>query len=96
MTTLIYICILSLFAVGGTELLRNGGFEKGTKQPEGWSFAVLSARPSRDTLEWSTEARTGRRAVKLIGLQNAPKENIRCLLFPKPIDMKEGQYELKG
>ena len=81
-------------------LLKNGDFEQAhsarQRRPEGWTFAVWSKRPSTGALEWSTEAHSGKRAAKLVGTQNAGKENARSVLYPPPVHVSAGLYKLQG
>ncbi len=80
----------------GESLLRNGGFEEGTKRPAGWAFIVWSSKPSRGAFKWSTDARAGKRAAGLVGIENAGKEAVRGLIYSDPIDVSTGLYKLSG
>ena len=94
-----YIILVTLAAVGasaGENLLVNGDFEQGERGAAGWSFAVWSSKPSRASFEWSTDAHSGDRAVRLTGVENAGEERVRCLLLAAPVDVQEGLYTLKG
>lgn len=90
------LAALALNSWAGQNLLPNGGFEEGATTPTGWSFAVWSSKPSRGSFEWSTDARSGKRAAALIGLENAGAESVRGLLHSPPIEVKEGLLKLKG
>lgn len=80
----------------GESLLRNGGFEEGATRPTAWSFAVWSSRPSRGSFKWSTDAQAGKRAAKLVGIENAGKESVRGLIYSDPIDVSAGLFKLSG
>lgn len=95
-TALVPLLSLTAPAWCGEALLRNGDFEEGAKTPVGWTFAVWSSKPSRGTVRWSTDARTGRRSVKLIGAENAGKEAVRYLLYSAPTDVSAGLFKLRG
>lgn len=89
----------SFLAAGVTwaaNLLPNGDFEQGEQAPAGWSFTVFSSKPSRGTWEWATEARSGQRAVRLIGVGNAGDEAARYLAYSQPVTVREGMYRLRG
>ena len=99
MRSLWHIILVTLAAVGasaGENLLVNGDFEQGERGATGWSFAVWSSKPSRASFEWSTDAHSGDRAVRLTGVENAGEERVRCLLLAAPVDVQEGLYTLKG
>jgi len=92
------VCLLAAATTtwAGENLLPNGGFEQGEKAPTGWSFTVWSHKPSRGSFEWSTEAHSGERAARLVGIENAGKEHVRCLLYSSPVNIEAGLLTLRG
>ena len=98
LTAIAVLCIvLAQCPVWAAEnLLRNGGFEEGQAAPTGWTFIVFSTKPSRGALEWSTDAHSGERSARVIGVENAGAEAVRGLIFSAPVDVQEGLYQLTG
>jgi len=93
------VLALAAFGAGSLraqEALPNGGFEDGDAGPAGWTYAIWSSRPSRGALEWATEAHSGVRAAKLVGLENAVKEPVRVLVSSPPIEVAPKLYKLRG
>ena len=80
----------------GDGLLRNGGFEENAKRLVGWTFTVWSNKPSRGTFKWATDAREGKRAARLVGVENAGEEAVRYLLYSAPMDVSAGLFKFRG
>ncbi len=88
--------LLGIVAAAEDNLLSNGGFEQGDTRPLGWGFVVWSRKPSRGRFSWSTDARSGARASRLTGLENAGGEAVRGLIYSDPIPVRPGLYKLAG
>ncbi|NOY81663.1 MAG: hypothetical protein GXP31_11765 [Kiritimatiellaeota bacterium] len=88
--------LLAAVAAAEDNLLPNGGFEQGDTRPLGWGFVVWSRKPSRGRFTWSTDARSGARASRLTGLENAGGEAVRSLIYSDPIQVRPGLYKLAG
>jgi hypothetical protein len=96
-TGLLIICGMLLgVAASGENLLVNGDFELDTRAQAKWGFATWSSKPSRATLEWSTDAHSGEHAARITGVANAGEERVRGVLISTPVDVQEGMYTLKG
>ena len=96
-TGLLIICgLLMAVAAGGENLLINGDFEQDQRAEAKWGFATWSSKPSKASLEWSTDAHSGEYAARITGVANAGEERVRGVLMTQPIDVEEGMYTLKG
>jgi hypothetical protein len=78
------------------ELLPNGDFEANEKAPDGWGFVTWSAAPSRGQWKWAENPYSGQRAVSIVGLENAPNEAVRSLLYTMPVKVPQGLLRLTG
>jgi hypothetical protein len=90
-------CLLfTTLALAQDELLPNGGFEANEKAPDGWGFVTWSGAPSRGQWKWAEAPHSDKRAVSIVGLENAPNEAVRSLLYSMPVTVPGGLLRLTG
>ena len=74
-------------------LLKNPGFEQKT---DGWYFTVWSGKGTKAVWAASTDARSGKYAVEIRGLEQSETDGPRGLVFQAPVPCSEELYRLAG